>query len=288
MSEEEGASPPFGFSMDDVTGKIAYAYAKQQVFVFVALFGVLYGAAVLLQEWPHGAGDSYGALLDEIVLILGGLGILVLSLNQKDLKKVNRHAVVVLLLVLLVKVAIIALSVSKVLAIEDTGDLGDDMGTAAVLGLAVLSYPLPTRRGGGPLFSKDAVRQLSNLRTLAFASLLVAVVSLSALAVPSEVSVIGPMHTSMATDDLFLSVIGLGGLVLFLALKNSKKLELWLTTVVAIGLVGALFGLANEVGSEGALGDDLSKVIAMALALLVVFVLSPSLNQGRTIVDRRA
>ncbi len=275
------------FSMDDVTSKIAYAYAKQQVFVVLGLFSVVAGALLVVLEWPTQAGDSYLGLIDDVVLLLGGLGILSTVAVEKDLKRVNRHAMAVLAVVGLVQVVVLALSFSGILKIEDAGDLSDDLGVAAVIILALVAYPFPTRRGSG-LYSPDKVRILSNARTLAFAALAGAVAALGALPSSSERAAASGLFMSPFSDEIGLLVVGALGVVLFLTLENGPKLVRWLSAVVGVELVVAIGGAADEVRSVEALGDDIPKVLVALFALIIVFLVSQRLNKGKTIIDRRA
>ena len=210
MSGAEDSHFSMPFSMDDVTSKIAYAYAKQQVFVLLGLFSVVAGALLVVLEWPTHAGDSYLGLIDDVVLLLGGLGILSTVAVEKDLKRVNRHAMAVLAVVGLVQVVVLALSFSGILRIEDAGDLSDDLGVAAVIILALVAYPFPTRRGGG-LYSPEKVRILSNARTLAFAAFAGAVAALGALPSSSEHAAASGMFMSPFSDEIgLLAVWGTG------------------------------------------------------------------------------
>ncbi len=275
------------FSMDDVTSKIAYAYAKQQVFVLLGLFSVVAGALLVVLEWPTHAGDSYLGLIDDVVLLLGGLGILSTVAVEKDLKRVNRHAMAVLAVVGLVQVVVLALSFSGILRIEDAGDLSDDLGVAAVIILALVAYPFPTRRGGG-LYSPEKVRILSNARTLAFAAFAGAVAALGALPSSSEHAAASGMFMSPFSDEIGLLAVGALGVALFLALENGPKLVRWLSVVVGVELIVAIGGAADEVRSVEALGDDVPKVLVALFALVIVFLVSQRLNKGKTIIDRRA
>lgn len=275
------------FSMDDVTSKIAYAYAKQQVFVLLGLFSVVAGALLVVLEWPTHAGDSYLGLIDDVVLLLGGLGILSTVAVEKDLKRVNRHAMAVLAVVGLVQVVVLALSFSGILKIEDAGDLSDDLGVAAVIILALVAYPFPTRRGGG-LYSPERVRILSNARTLAFAALAGGVAALGALPSSSEHSAASGLFMSAFSDEIGLLAVGALGVVLFLTLENGPKLVRWLSAMVGVELIVAIGGAADEVRSVEALGDDIPKVLVALFALVLVFLVSQRLNKGKTIIDRRA
>ncbi len=287
MSGAEDSHFSMPFSMDDVTSKIAYAYAKQQVFVLLGLFSVVAGALLVVLEWPTHAGDSYLGLIDDVVLFLGGLGILSTVAVEKDLKRVNRHAMAVLAVVGLVQVVVLALSFSGILRIEDAGDLSDDLGVAAVIILALVAYPFPTRRGGG-LYSPEKVRILSNARTLAFAAFAGAVAALGALPSSSEHAAASGMFMSPFSDEIGLLAVGALGVVLFLALENGPKLVRWLSVVVGVELIVAIGGAADEVRSVEALGDDVPKVLVALFALVIVFLLSQRLNKGKTIIDRRA
>ncbi len=287
MSGAEDSHFSMPFSMDDVTSKIAYAYAKQQVFVLLGLFSVVAGALLVVLEWPTHAGDSYLGLIDDVVLFLGGLGILSTVAVEKDLKRVNRHAMAVLAVVGLVQVVVLALSFSGILRIEDAGDLSDDLGVAAVIILALVAYPFPTRRGGG-LYSPEKVRILSNARTLAFAAFAGAVAALGALPSSSEHAAASGMFMSPFSDEIGLLAVGALGVVLFLALENGPKLVRWLSVVVGVELIVAIGGAADEVRSVEALGDDIPKVLVALFALVIVFLLSQRLNKGKTIIDRRA
>ena len=287
MSGAEDSHFSMPFSMDDVTSKIAYAYAKQQVFVLLGLFSVVAGALLVVLEWPTHAGDSYLGLIDDVVLFLGGLGILSTVAVEKDLKRVNRHAMAVLAVVGLVQVVVLALSFSGILRIEDAGDLSDDLGVAAVIILALVAYPFPTRRGGG-LYSPEKVRILSNARTLAFAAFAGAVAALGALPSSSEHAAASGMFMSPFSDEIGLLAVGALGVALFLALENGPKLVRWLSVVVGVELIVAIGGAADEVRSVEALGDDVPKVLVALFALVIVFLLSQRLNKGKTIIDRRA
>ena len=287
MSGAEDSHFSMPFSMDDVTSKIAYAYAKQQVFVLLGLFSVVAGALLVVLEWPTHAGDSYLGLIDDVVLFLGGLGILSTVAVEKDLKRVNRHAMAVLAVVGLVQVVVLALSFSGILKIEDAGDLSDDLGVAAVIILGLVAYPFPTRRGGG-LYSPEKVRILSNARTLAFAAFAGAVAALGALPSSSEHAAASGMFMSPFSDEIGLLAVGALGVALFLALENGPKLVRWLSVVVGVELIVAIGGAADEVRSVEALGDDVPKVLVALFALVIVFLLSQRLNKGKTIIDRRA
>lgn len=287
MAETGEVSSYAAFSMDDVTSKIAYAYAKQQVFVFLGLVSVVMGALLVGSEWPMHAGDTYLEVLDDVLLLLGGVGILTMAFTQKDLKRVNRHALAILAIVGLVKLLVFALSATGVAVLEDSPDLGDDIGVAAVFILALASYPFPTRRGS-ELFSPARIRELSDARTLVFAALVGLVTSASAFPGASEAGASSGLFMPALSDDVGLIVIGLVGLVLFLVLKNGPKLVLWLSVVVGAELLFGVLGFVDEIRNADAFGDDLPKIVVAALALLVVYLLSARLNQGKTIVDRRA
>ncbi len=287
MSGAEDSHFSMPFSMDDVTSKIAYAYAKQQVFVLLGLFSVVAGALLVVLEWPTHAGDSYLGLIDDVVLLLGGLGILSTVAVEKDLKRVNRHAMAVLAVVGLVQVVVLALSFSGILRIEDAGDLSDDLGVAAVIILGLVAYPFPTRRGGG-LYSPEKVRILSNARTLAFAAFAGAVAALGALPSSSEHAAASGMFMSPFSDEIGLLAVGALGVALFLALENGPKLVRWFSVVVGVELIVAIGGAADQVRSVEALGDDVPKVLVALFALVIVFLLSQRLNKGKTIIDRRA
>jgi hypothetical protein len=268
------------FAMNDVSNKVAYAYSKQEAFVSVAVAFVLAGFAFADLEM----GDPRD-LVDEAILLLGGLGILVLAFRFRDLRRINRHALAITGVVLLVTL------LASVLL--ETGDERlDDQGLSVALGLVVLSYPWPLNRGKTSLFSPSQVRELSDNRTLAMGSLLTLWFSvwnwLPGGSFPLSSGLPGGWEKVVALGNVVVAILALILLVYYLATENSSRLRVGLLTGFGLLSLASLGLVLEEARHSVVIDSDLLRLLFAASTLLTTFLLSRSLNQGRTIVTHRA
>lgn len=269
--------PPWAmFTTDDVTKKVAYAYAKQSVFAWLGVFGVVGGAALVgWSAWSHSL--SIAGLL----LLIGGLGVLAAIFTSKDLKKVNHLALRVNLGV--GGALLILVIVAHFVSFEST--LQQDVEAAGVLVslLPTLSYPLPIKRADSALYNPTQVKELADRRTAGFTAGVVA--ALAAVQLIAD-------HLTGALSNLDLLppgvilVVGIIGVILFLGRLTSEKLWLPSAGILAVALVVGALTIVSGPAFSMAVGLWIASAAASGLAVLTV--LSPRLNTGRTIVGHRA
>lgn len=277
---EENASP-FGFAMNDVTSRIAHAYAKHQVFVWSGL--LLLGSSLLSLTL---GGESFPDRIDRVVVAVGGLVLVVHPLRERDLKKLNRTAV------LLVGALLVITGVASLLAFLGRWDLGGSFARgedATFLGLQfalVLGYPFPSRKGSTVLFTPEKVRALSNSRTFGFGSVFLGLAGAILLVGPSAGRSSPPFPPDLA--PMALVAVGVVGFLLYLATKDPAKVIMpgAILSVVGVGL--SAVAAWDAVGTSAVLAPALTVALGSVLLLVLVFALSLRINRGKVIVDRRA
>lgn len=278
---DENAPTGMPFSLDDVTSKIAYAYSKQQVFAWFGLFALL-GVLGPLAAQTH---DVVALGLDAVVAAVGA-GILALVLTQRDLKRINRTSWYLSAVPFLAEIVLFVLSDRGVLAHQSASDLSVELSAALTALAMFISYPQPIRRGDSVLFKPAEIAQLSKVRTLAFGCLFMIAIGVSTFVSPT------PIPTGRWVDpNLFgqiLLVLGALGMVLFVLQRKASWFVGALTALAMVGLAAAVVGAANVASSADVLEDALAPVVGLALLLVVILVLSPILNKGKTIIGHRA
>lgn len=283
MEEVEGWRPPVG--MDDVTARIAFAYAKAEVFFWFGLTALLGG--VLTQAFLLSNAALFGA--QGLVAALGA-ALLVAGWLEKDLKRIARTGRYLTLLAALVELLLaVATHWSLAQISAPPQDVGAQLGLGAAALAVVLTYPLPVRKGGTVLFSPQGVRVLADRRLLGMVSLFWVLVGAIALILAPSAD-----HRNFlppwATDAAVLAWGAVGGaLFLFGQRALEKGLKGRLVAVVALvgALLAALASLNAWLGADGQ-GDAVALFAGGLSACAVVLALSARLNSGRTIVDRRA
>jgi hypothetical protein len=280
MDDEHSKGLPF--SLDHVTSKIAYAYSKQEAFVFLGLAALGGSVGPLLA----GVGDLPILAASGLAMALGA-AILALAFTQRDLRRINRTSLTISLLMMLTAIGALAASVYGPFP-RPSAQLEVSLLTLALTaGVSVVAYPLPLRRGDSVLFQPDEILDLANARALAMGALLLATFGVAGLAVPHATSSPG---ASVDPEWLLLGclALGLAGIAAFVALPRRTS-----TLRFAAGIVGggAVLSLAYALDSTGGLTGvegALLPGVGLALLLALAFGLSPQLNRGRTVLGRRA
>lgn len=269
------------FSLDDVTAKIAYAYAKQQVFAFFGLFSLVF----VLGEVLGGSTTPPELALGGLTALVGA-AVLALVFTQRDLKRVNRTSLLLAIAALLLSVVEAALVLLRILPAESAATLGGVAVVAFVSGGLVVSYPLPFKRGGTVLYKPAEIVELANARTLGFGAIFLLLVAVAGLLVRA------PASTGAFLDPLYLEIIvaalGAEGFVMFILGKKNVGIIRHLRAVMLLALVVAAVLAADVARSTAALSYGLPPLLGAALLLAIVVVLSPRLNHGKTIVSHRA
>jgi hypothetical protein len=256
--------------LNDVSNKVAYAYARYQASWVIAATVLLGGLLATIDEL-----DVPLSTVDDLFLVLVGVGIAVLALRNRDLKRINRGTLILLGAAFLVKVVFALL--------ESPEDRLDESVWLVALGLLLVAYFLPRRLGRTVLYPPRELRALSNGRTFAIAFLLALV--FSGL---GEVVLGVPARSPLGIFDLVVAVPALVGLLVYLVHPCGARLTAYLTGFCVVSSVGALLAA----GSTWMLGDRLDEQLvalaALLSALVIVWGLSHRINQGKTIIAHRA
>ncbi len=257
-------------SLNDVTNKVAYAYARYQASLVVAAALVMGGLLATYDEL-----DVPLSTVDDLLLALVGAAIVVVALRNRDLKRITRGTLLLLSTAFLVKVVFAFF--------ESPEDRLDESVWVAALALLLLAHFLPRRMGKTVLYSQGELRALSNGRSLATGLLLALVfsgVGEAALGVPPR-SVLGVL-------DLLVAVACAGGLVCYLLFPIGPRLTAWLSGFAGASLVLAGLASASTFRLGDRVEDPLIALVALASSLVVVWGFSQRINQGKTIIAHRA
>lgn len=279
MSDDPGLG--MSFSLDHVTSKIAYAYSKQQAFVWFGSVALLATLGPLLAE----TGDA-SLLAGDAVTMACGAAVLALAFTQRDLRRINRNSLLLAVVVLLAQVGTLAAAVLGPKPHPTSAEEAAALLLAVTAGAMVVGYPLPVRRGDTVLFRPSDIADLSESRTLGAGSVFLAGAGAVLLLVP-HASAGGTWVPAIWLAGALLGV-GVVGFVLYAALPRESFPRPWALALPAVGVLVAAVDLVNGGSSVSALGPGLLPVLGIALVFLVVLVLASRLNQGRTILGRRA
>ena len=264
---------------DDVTSKIAYAYAKQQAFVALAGMVLVGASAAALGELRAPV-----FLLANLLILVAAAGALAIIVRRRDLGAINRPCLRLFAAALAGRLALetVGLYFGEAPIAGGAADLGVDLLLAA----GTISYVFPLRRGSTVLYRSAEVRELANDRTVALASVALAMLDLGRL--------IGPIRSgTLAAFDgfglLLAASVALAVGAAVLGVRPTGRSAGRRLAEGVLALATALTVAAAVVASapiEGALlaADPLGVLL---VALGVVHGASERLNRGKTIVARR-
>ncbi|MHB8352085.1 MAG: hypothetical protein ACYDFT_05275 [Thermoplasmata archaeon] len=267
-------------SMDEVTSKVAYAYAKQQAGV-VTGFGLLAlapGIAAL-------QGSTELAAAAGLLTAIPGAAFLYITATTTNLEKVGHAAKRVFPAAALLLVGLLAFSIFLAPLRHGSAQLAD-LGGLWVALLGVVSYPLPIRRGSVVLYRPAAVRQLADRRAVGLGLGLLA--GLSAFEFLPGGLAAGDASGLTRAVTLLAFAAGLVGAALFVARRDSpgtlRPMEI---TGIASGLLlGAAGYFSGHAGP--ALWLAVGPLAIAVLTVAVVHLLSPLWTTGRKIIAHRA
>lgn len=268
-------------SMDEVTSKVAYAYAKQQAGVVgsLALLAAAPGIAWLQGSWE-------AALLAGLLAAIPGAVFLYITLTTKDLERVGHAAKRVFPAAVLVFLALLAASV-LVAPLRPGGARLADLGGLWIVLVATVSYPLPVRRGATVLYRPAAVRRLADRRTVGIG--LTFLVGLAALEfLPGGFAAAGlPLAARGAT--LLALLVAVAGVGLYLLGGADRKGVVPAMAAAAVA-AGLLLGIAGDWAGFGDRAGPLAltSIAVAGLIVITVVVLNPRLTTGRRIIAHRA
>ena len=265
------------FAMNDVSSKVAYAYAKMEVFTMgaVAMVALCVGYLIALPE------EGFRAAVDELLLIAAGAFVLAQILLLVDLKTINRRSWVLVGIAFLGNLILLGLAPASLRTLFSA--------LAILTGAMAVSYPFPIRRGRTTLYGPEEVRHLSGVRALALAGLAVVVLSVGDLAVH------GLVRGNLS--DLFVlvarvsvAVIGLIVIGLFLASRATAGLTRGLVFLAVLDLIPSAYLVVMDVSTGIALGMAFAfpELVIWVAALGVTLGLGEKLTRGKTILGHRA
>jgi hypothetical protein len=275
------------FGMNEVTSKIAYAYAKQSAFALLGIALVIGGAATGYLVLREGAG-KWPILLSasaDALVAAAGAAILGLVVSRANLERVNRPALRVTLGALLVLA--VGLAVAAALR-GPVVELAGQTGLIGLLAIGVVGYPLPIRRGSAVLYAPEAVRQLANARTETLASCLLLAVATPRLLLPGTVPSLGAGALSIGLDAALLDALAVVGALVSVAVRAVGRRVQLLEIVLVLALAIALVLAAEHPLDPVAWALVLPSVAIAGGSLAIVGAWSRRLNVGKTIVSHRA
>lgn len=286
--------------MDDVTSKVAYAYAKQQAFVYLALAFLALGAlgAGISLEGLRALGLARGELLASgaglvaaAALLAGGVEIVRIVRGRTNLAAVNRPSLRRTLVVGLV-LLLVALDLALVapVALHLPSPIGLRVFALAaflVAAVAAGSYVFPITRGDKVLYGPAEVRALSNRRTLGFANGLGLALALTLLFARRPGALAGPLLPGLLGAPL-LTVAAVVGFAAYLALPGRSGDGIGQIALAAFAGIGLAWfvGLLPRGAPTAAVA--LAPVLLALLYFPVRYGLSAPLNRGKKIIAHRA
>ena len=256
--------------LNDVTNKVAYAYARYQASLVVVAALVVGGLLATYDEL-----DVPLSVVDDLLLAVLGAALLVVALRNRDLKRINRGALLLLSAAFLLQLVFAFL--------ESPEDRLDESVWIAALALLLLAHFLPRRMGKTVLFGQGELRALSNGRTLATGLLFALVFSGLGEAVLGI-----PPRSVLGVFDLLVAIACTSGLVVYLLFPSGPRLTGWLSGFAGVSLVVAASAAASTFKPGDRLDEQLVALVALASALVVVWGFSRRINQGKTIIAHRA
>lgn len=276
------------FGMDEVTSKVAYAYAKQSAFVVVAtaLLAVTPTVLYLVLASVHVTWPVLVAVVGDLALLAGAAAILVVVFTRKDLHRINRLALRISGAIFLVQFACVLTD-----AVVGTGAVRHITSEAALAAFplaAVVTYPFPIRRGGTVLYSPNAVRRLANARAAAMASLLLVLLASFRLLMQGGAVGLHETPVSPLVDARLFEALAILASGLFLILGSRPFVPRAIESVLVVILALALVLIAEDPHDATAWALALGPIGIVLSAIVVDFGLSRRLDAGRTIVAHRA
>lgn len=266
--------------MDEVTSKVAYAYAKQQAGVLTGL-GLLAIAVeiALLQE-------SIGlSVVTGLLAAVPGAAFLYITATTTNLEKVGHAAKRAFPAAALLLLGLVALSFVLAPLRHGAAQLADLSGLWIAL-LGVMSYPFPVRRGSVVLYRPVEVRRLADRRAVGLGTGFLS--GLAVLELFSGGFAAGGVPLLAREASLLAVTAGLVGSALFLVRRDQPGT---LPPLEAAAVASAAFlGVAAYFSGRGGTCLELAvgPVALAVLTLVVIHGLSPRLTTGRKIIAHRA
>ncbi|MGI0053874.1 MAG: hypothetical protein ACREC5_02930 [Thermoplasmata archaeon] len=264
--------------MDEVTSKVAYAYAKLQA-------GVV-GAVALIAVAPEIAALQ-GSLPLSILLGLCAVGpgaaLLWIAANTTDLERTGYAAKRCFPVAGLLWIVILGLAEFQSPLRSGSAQIAE-LGAFFIAALAIVSYPLPVRRGSVVLYRPAAIRALSDRRaTLLGLGLLVGLAAIELL--PGGISSGADLSVRVSVAGALAAALGGVGLTLAGGVHRAVR------PGGEVLLLASGFLLVLSAGLSG--WDRTSLLLASGpaavavMTVVVLHVVSPELNHGRKIISRR-
>ncbi len=265
------------FAMNDVSSKVAYAYAKMEVFTMgaVAMIALCVGDLITFPE------EGFRPAVDELLLIAAGAFILAQILLLVDLKTINRRSWVLVGIAFLGNLILLGLGPTSLRTLFSA--------LAVLTGALAVSYPFPIRRGRTTLYGPEEVRHLSGVRALALAGLAVVVLSVGDLTIhgfnwgnPSDLLVL--------VARLSVLVISLVTIGLFLVSRATPGLTRGLVYLAVLDVIPSAYLVILDVVAGIAPGMTFAfpELVIWVAALGVTLGLGEKLTRGKTILAHRA
>jgi hypothetical protein len=274
------APAPMYASFEDVTSKVAFSYAKQQAFVYlaIAVAAVTAGAIYLERGSPID-------LVGDLALLAGAAGALAIALPRKDLGRINRPCLRLFAICFVVKLG--ATGASDAVTRGGGAAPAGDLGLLLLLGVGVVGYAFPLRRGGTVLYAPAAVRELANGRTVALAGAALLVLFAARFVVPGGMDGVGNDRISPALLGAVGAAAGLAAIAIHLVRPTGVR-------ALRVGEVAIVLGaLAGAAGALGAAAPGAAWAVAAGplgaggAAVGLIELGSSRLNRGKAIVARR-
>ncbi len=266
------------FAMNDVSSKVAYAYAKMEVFTMGAVAMIALCVGYLIIALPE---EGFRAAVDELLLIAVGAFVLAQILLLVDLKTINRRSWVLVGIAFLGNLILLGLAPASLRTLFSA--------LAILTGAMAVSYPFPIRRGRTTLYGPEEVRHLSGVRALALAGLAVVVLSVGDLAVHGLVR--GNLSDlPVLVARVSVAVISLIVIALFLASRATAGLTRGLVFLAVLDLIPSAYLVVMDVSTGIALGMAFAfpELVIWVAALGVTLGLGEKLTRGKTILGHRA
>lgn len=276
------------FGMNEVTSKIAYAYAKQSAFVVVAVALLAVTPSILYLVVVSGSSGWALAVatFGDLVLLAGAVAMLAMVFTRTDLHRINRFCLRIAGILFLVQLGCVIADEFGPHA--HVAHLASETALAFFALAAVVSYPFPTRRGGTVLYDPEAVRRLANTRAAAMASLLLVILSLFRLLAHGDEIGFKASPISPYLEAGLLELLAISASGYFLIFRNRPQIHREVEAILVVALAVSFLLAVEDLTNPAAWALALGPVGIVVSALLVDFGLSRRLDTGRTIVAHRA